>query len=178
MRPLVLASLTGLALIGAVASGDRASATAPQAAAAPKVDRSNAGKPAPTATFVDKADKPHKLADFRGKVTVVNLWATWCAPCKAEMPALDRFAAKVKGKVNVIAVAEDLQGWRAVDKFFTPGKFKSLTTYLDQPTDLAVAYKAKGLPVTVAYDAAGKELWRVDGPIEWDNPAVVKALGL
>ena len=177
MRPSFLAIVLGLALGGAVASGDRASAAPPQAAAA-RVDRSNAGKPAPGTVFTDHSGKPHKLAEFAGKVTVLNLWATWCAPCKAEMPALDRFAMRTKGRINVIAVAEDMQGWKMVDRFFTPGRFKGVPTYLDAPTALSLALKAPGLPVTIAYDARGKELWRVNGPIEWDSAAATKALGL
>ena len=125
-----------------------------------------------------KAGKTVKLAQFQGRPTVVNLWATWCAPCKAEMPALDRYAARAKGKVNVITVSQDIEGWRAVDKFWRPGKFKALTAYLDQPTELALAYKARGLPVTVGYDAKGQEMWRVNGPIEWDDAAAAKQLGL
>ncbi len=168
------AVILGLALMGAVASGDMTKAAGPQAAAPLKLDRSHAGSAMPAAEFVDRRDKTHRLAQFKGRPTIVNLWATWCAPCKAEMPALDRYAARMKGKVNVVAIAEDLGGWRAVDKFFKPGRFKALTTYLDQPTELALAYKAAGLPVTVAYDAQGRELWRVNGPVEWDGPDPLK----
>jgi thiol-disulfide isomerase/thioredoxin len=177
MRAFSLMILLGLTL-GSAAEGDRASAAPSQGAAALKIDRSNAGKPMPGASFVDKAGKTVTLARFQGRPTVVNLWATWCAPCKAEMPALDRYAARMKGKVNVVTVAQDIEGWRAVDKFWKPGTFKALTAYLDQPTELALAYKAKGLPVTIGYDAKGRELWRVNGPIEWDDAGAIKQLGL
>lgn len=171
MRASILAILVVPTLGGAVALGDRATAAPSQATAALKLDRSKAGTPMPATTFVDRAGKVLRLADFKGKPTVVNLWATWCAPCKAEMPALDRYAARSKGRINVVVVSQDIEGWRAVDKFWKPGRFKNLLAYLDQPTDLALAYKAKGLPITIAYDAGGREIWRMNGPIEWDGSA-------
>lgn len=152
-----------------------AAAATPKAAAA-KIDRSQAGKAFPAATFVDRADKPKTLADFKGTPVLVNLWATWCAPCLAEMPALDRLAAREKGKLVVLPLSQDMEGWRAVDKFFAPGKFTTLTPYLDQPTEWALAVGAKGLPVSILYDAAGKEVWRVNGPLEWDQPEVAALL--
>ena len=173
MRPSILAVLLGLALAGAVPPGDTVSAAASQAARAPRLDRSRAGAPMPAVPFVDRAGRVHRLADFKGLPVIVNLWATWCAPCKAEMPALDRYALNNKGKVRVVVVSEDIEGWRSVDRFFRPGRFAGLTPYLDQPTDLALAYKASGLPITIAYDARGHELWRVNGPIAWDRPGAV-----
>ena len=123
----------------------------------------------PDLAFTDAEGRPKTMADFAGRGVLINLWATWCPPCVAEMPALDRYAARTRGQVNVVVVSQDIEGWRAVNKFFRPGRFRTLATYLDQPTDLALAYQATGLPVTVAYNASGRELWRVNGPIEWDR---------
>jgi thiol-disulfide isomerase/thioredoxin len=139
---------------------------------APKLDRTRAGEAAPGVVFVDRAGAKHRIADFAGKPVLVNLWATWCAPCIAEMPALDRLAAKA-GAPRVIAVSQDLAGWRAVDRFFAPGKFKAVTPYLDRDNALPLAFKAAGLPITVLYNAHGREVWRVNGPRDWDKAAVV-----
>ena len=167
----VIAFLVIAAALGPV--GDRHAAAAAQPAA-PKLDRSHAGAAAPGATFVDKAGGKHRIAEFAGRPVLVNLWATWCAPCIAEMPALDRLATQ-PGAPRVIAVSQDLAGWRAVDRFFAPGKFKAVTPYLDRDNALPLAYRAAGLPISVLYDAAGKEVWRVAGPLEWDKlgPAVL-----
>jgi len=155
-----------------------ATAPAPVPASAGKIDRSQTGKPAPAAAFVDRSGKTVRIADFAGRPVLVNLWATWCAPCLAEMPALDRLAAREADNLAVLAVSQDLEGWRAVDKFFAPGKFKALTPYLDQPNELALAVGARGLPVSIVYDARGRELWRINGPLEWDGPEAARLLGL
>jgi thiol-disulfide isomerase/thioredoxin len=192
VRSLIGALLLGLAACDAAPPADTqkaegpqgaapAAATPPAAAAAPKsaaakIDRSQAGAAAPTAAFVDRAEKPTTLAAFKGTPVLVNLWATWCAPCLAEMPALDRLAAREKGKLVILPISQDMEGWRAVDKFFAPGKFAALTPYLDQPTEWALAVGAKGLPVSILYDAQGKEVWRVNGPLEWDQPEVAALL--
>ena len=188
MRSLIGALLLGLVACDAASPADTQKADKPQAAAprtaapaarpaaAGEIDRSQAGKAAPAAAFTDKAGKSFRIADFKGKPVLVNLWATWCAPCLAEMPAIDRLAAREAGKLVVLPVSQDLEGWRAVDRFFKPGKFKTLTPYLDQPNELAMAVGAKGLPVSILYDAQGRELWRVNGPLEWDQPNVAALL--
>lgn len=191
MRSLIGALLLGLAACDGAAPADTQKAEPPQPAAptasapaapaaaksaAAKIDRSQAGTAFPAAAFVDRADKPLTLAAFKGTPVLVNLWATWCAPCLAEMPALDRLAAREKGKLVVLPISQDMEGWRAVDKFFAPGKFAALTPYLDQPTDWALAVGAKGLPVSILYDAEGKEVWRVNGPLEWDEAEVATLL--
>lgn len=149
-----------------------------QPSAVRTIDRSHAGQLPPAVLLEAKGGATRRLSGFGGKPLLVNLWATWCAPCVAEMPALDRLAAASKGRLTVLAVSQDLEGWRAVDGFFRPGRFKSLAPLLDQPNDLALALGAKGLPMTVFYDATGREVWRVNGPMEWDSPAAAKLLGL
>lgn len=189
MRSLIGALLLALVACDAAPPADTQKAEGPQGAApaaaveapesaAGKIDRTQAGKPAPDVIFVDRAGKPLRIMDFKGQPVLVNLWATWCAPCLAEMPALDRLAAREAGKLVVLPVSQDLEGWRAVDKFFAPGKFQALTPYLDQQNELALAVGAKGLPVSILYDAEGRELWRVNGPLEWDEPEVATLLPL
>lgn len=162
-----------IVLLALAACGEAAVKDAPadgQAAASPsrKIDRARAGSVAPAAAFVDRAGVARRLPDFAGRPVLVNLWATWCAPCIAEMPALDRLAKRGAGRLAVVTISQDLEGWRAVDRFFKPGRYPNLTPYLDQPNAWPIALGAQGLPVSILYDARGREIWRVAGPLEWD----------
>ena len=163
--------LAGLAISGC---NETAPAAKPVAAAAklnaPKlnaIDRSHAGSPAPDTAFERKGGKPQTLADFRGKPVLVNLWATWCAPCIAELPELDRLAGQRLGKLAVLPISQDMEGWRAVDKFFAKAKFKTLAPLVDQPGSFAETLKARGLPISILYDKNGREVWRVAGTPDW-----------
>lgn len=132
-----------------------------------QLDRSHRGEPVPAAVFRGPDDAPVTLAQFRGKPLLVNLWATWCAPCVAEMPTLDALAAS-RNDLAVIAVAQDLQGAEVVDPWFQKAGLKTLQPYLDPENGLLDAYNA-ALPTTVLYDAAGKEVWRVVGALDWQG---------
>ena len=105
---------------------------------------------------------------FKGKPLLVNLWATWCAPCVAEMPTLDALAAKQGQAMTVIAVAQDLQGAAVVDPWFQKAGLKALQPYLDPENGLLDA-AAGALPTSIFYGADGKELWRVIGAIDWQG---------
>lgn len=160
-------------------AGDKGNAAAPQASAKPilnAIDRSKAGTPAPNVAFEVKPGVKTTMAKFRGQRVLVNLWATWCAPCIAEMPELDALAAAEKGRVLVIPLSQDMEGWKAVNGFFKPGKFKTLVPMLDQPGSFAEKIGARGLPMTVLYDEKGREVWRVAGTLKWGTPAVRAAL--
>jgi thiol-disulfide isomerase/thioredoxin len=150
---------------------------APQPAKVPlnTIDRSHAGEPGPsTVSWEMKGGTRQRLADHQGMKMLVNLWATWCAPCIAEMPALDRLAGEVP--VMVLPISQDMEGWQAVDKFWGKDKFQNIETGLDQPGSFAEAVKARGLPVTILYDEEGKEIWRVSGTLDWDSAEVRKAV--
>jgi thiol-disulfide isomerase/thioredoxin len=140
-----------------------------------KIDRGHKGEAAPAVPFLGPDGGPATLASFRGKPLIVNLWATWCAPCIAEMPQLDAIAAGADGRFQLIAVSQDMAGKREVDPFFAKHGFKALRPYLDKQNVLMDALKADTLPVTIMYDAQGKELWRVVGAFDWAG-AGAKAL--
>jgi thiol-disulfide isomerase/thioredoxin len=131
------------------------------------IDRSRAGRPAPTTRFTGPDDDALTLADFRGKPLLVNFWATWCAPCVAEMPTLDRLAARSVDRLSVIAVAQDRQGAAIVDPWFRRARLTRLLPYLDPDSRLLGAAGGAGLPVTILYDAQGREVWRVVGALDW-----------
>jgi thiol-disulfide isomerase/thioredoxin len=141
-------------------------------------ERGAAGKPAPTDRFEGADRTPTTLAAFRGKPLLVNLWATWCAPCLKEMPALDRLARRTHGRLQVLIVSQDMGGWHAVDPYVARAGLTTLKPALDKENNLALALGVAGLPATVLYDAAGREVWRVNGPARWDEPGAERALGL
>ena len=144
-------------------------------APAEKLDRSHKGETGPTVAFTAPDGKSVTLASFKGKPLLLNMWATWCAPCVAEMPTLDAAAKSMVGKVQVIAVSQDMQGAEKVTPFFAEKKFSTLQPYLDPKLGLSLAYQAN-LPTTILYDSAGKEVWRMTGGYEWNTPAAAKLI--
>jgi thiol-disulfide isomerase/thioredoxin len=159
---------------------DREAPQAPKAepAAAParsgekvagRLDRSRAGSTAPYVVFQDPAGEPASLQDFRGKPVLLNLWATWCAPCVAEMPTLDALASR-RGDIEVLAVSQDMAGAAKVDAFFAERKFRMLEPYLDPELALMTGLKVDTLPTTILYDAQGREVWRMRGTEDWQGP--------
>jgi len=174
-----IALLPGLLMLASLAACDRQKAAAPQGEAPPTaapapagvqsgLDRSRAGTPAPAVSFQDPQGRPTTLAAFRGRPVLVNLWATWCAPCIVEMPSLDRLAAR-GGNLQVLALSQDLEGRAKVDAFFQEQGYRTLRPYLDQDMAFMTAIGAGTLPVTILYDAQGREVWRKIGIAEWDG---------
>jgi thiol-disulfide isomerase/thioredoxin len=164
-----------LLLIGLLASScDRQKDAAPQAPAAAAdsgkgVDRSHRGQAAPATRFTDPAGKPVTLAGFRGRAVLVNLWASWCAPCVKELPTLQALeAAKAKaGTLRVIAVSQDNGPQGSVDAFLASKKLGRFAAYHDPEMALSGAFGVQILPSTILYDAAGKEVWRFTGDMDW-----------
>ena len=131
------------------------------------IDRSHAGTPAPATPFDSPDGRKTSFADFRGKPLLVNLWATWCAPCVAEMPTLDALAGRERDKLQVLPVSQDLDGKDKVHEFFGKMKFANLKPFVDGEAELSNQLKVQTLPTTILYDADGKEVWRITGREDW-----------
>ena len=130
------------------------------------LDRSHKGEAAPAIPFTDLAGKKHSLADFAGKPVLLNLWATWCAPCVKEMPTLDALAVAKGDALQVLVISQDLKGAELVTPFFEKARFKKLEPWLD--TDIAWSMTlGANLPTTILFDSAGKEVWRISGEMDW-----------
>ena len=150
-----------------VAAGARADA--PIATAAPQ--------PLPPLTFETLDGQPASLADFAGKVVVLNLWATWCAPCREEMPGLDRLQAQFADRdLVVLALSVDRAGPERVQRFLDEVGVKQLHVYRDPKAAATRAVKVPGLPATILVDRKGQEVGRVLGIAQWDGPAAVAAV--
>jgi len=141
-----------------------------------KIDESHKGEEAPAVPFLGPDGGPATLTQFRGKPLLVNLWATWCAPCKAEMPTLDRLAVQEKDRLQLIVVSQDMAGKKEVLPYFAKEKFVALKPYLDKENVLMLALKSETLPTTIFYDGAGKEQWRMVGAMDWAGPVARKKL--
>jgi len=178
-----------LLLLGALALGgcarsngeaDQGNAAEAKAAAAGPVtgvlDRSHAGTPAPSFTFEDPQGRPTSMAAFRGRPVLVNLWATWCAPCVIEMPSLDALAVREGEALQVLALSQDIGGRELVSRFFARRAFRELEANLDPEMRFMSELKLSTLPTTILYDADGKEVWRMVGRAEWESERVARLL--
>lgn len=136
-----------------------------------------AGNAAPDAVFAGADGRDVRLDDFSGRPMLVNLWATWCAPCKAEMPTLDALALLEKDRMAVIVVSQDLQGAAPVRAFFKSAGISNLEPYTDPENRLSAGVGGNiALPTTILYDSRGKEVWRIIGGVEWDDAEIAKLL--
>jgi thiol-disulfide isomerase/thioredoxin len=131
-----------------------------------------ADEPAPAAaiSFVDDAGKTRALSDWAGRTVLVNLWATWCTPCKREMPALDKLQAALGGDdFEVVAINLDLGGPDKGKDFYGEIGLKSLAYYHDAESRIFRAVNALGMPTTMLIDKNGCEVARMAGPAEWSS---------
>jgi len=139
--------------------------------------RASSPKPVPALEFVDAKGQKRTLADFRGKVVLLNVWATWCEPCRQEMPALDRLQAELGGRdFQVLALSVDQQGPEVARRFFREIGIKSLDFYIDPTARAAFRLDAPGLPVSLLLDREGREVGRKLGAAQWDSPEVIEDL--
>jgi thiol-disulfide isomerase/thioredoxin len=134
-------------------------------------------RPVAPLNFTNGENAPMTLADFRGRMVLLNLWATWCVPCRKEMPALDRLQAKLGGPgFTVVPVSIDHRGRDAVARFYRELGLTSLGIYVDKSADGTYTVSAMGMPTTLLIDAQGRELGRVIGPAEWDGAVMLSRL--
>ena len=171
----------GLALVAAsgvgvyLATSGRGSAPAGTQAAG--IGWASAPRPVAEVQFLGAGPRSHTLADFRGKVVLLNIWATWCAPCREEMPALDRLQQTLGGPdFEVVALSIDSGGMDAVRRFYDEIGIRALAPYVDPSMRAGAALRIVGVPATLLLDREGRERWRKVGPETWDAPEIVAAL--
>jgi thiol-disulfide isomerase/thioredoxin len=177
---LLLISLALLGLVACSKPAEHNNASAPAAEAGPVkgADRSHRGKAAPDSTFTNPDGEETSLAEFSGKPLLVNLWATWCAPCVKELPTLDRLA-RAQGKaggIQVVAISQDSGPHPSVVAFLESHKIGALAPYQDAKMGLSGAMGAEVLPTTILFDAPGREVWRYVGDLDWTTPEAAKLL--
>lgn len=132
----------------------------------------SAPAPVPQVAFTDLDGNAHTLADWKGKAVLLNFWATWCAPCRQEMPALDALQ-KAKGgdRFAVLTVAVGRNPPAAVQAFFAEAGVSALPTLADPQMTLSRAMGVLAMPVSVLIDAEGNEVARMAGDADWSSPA-------
>lgn len=133
----------------------------------------------PDLAFEDADGKPRKLSDWRGKTVLLNLWATWCVPCRKEMPALDNLQAKLGGKdFEVVAVNIDTRDPEKPKNFLKESNLTRLGYFTDQKAkvfqELKATGKALGMPTSILIDAKGCEIANIAGPAEWASDDAIK----
>jgi thiol-disulfide isomerase/thioredoxin len=122
----------------------------------------------PDVGLVDAEDSPRSLAEYRGKWVVLNFWATWCAPCRHEMPSLDRLQAALP-EIAVVPVATGRNAVTGIERFFTEEAIVNLPILRDPTSELARGMHVLGLPVTVILNPEGQEIARLIGDAAWDS---------
>jgi thiol-disulfide isomerase/thioredoxin len=182
LRSTIALLLLAASLIGGCdrQSGPQQQANAANAAVAEapaaldRLDRSHKGEAAPSFAFVDPKGAKVTLANYRGKPVLLNLWATWCAPCVKEMPTLDTLAAREGDRLQVLTISQDFDPAK-VAPFFAKAKFVRLQPYIDTETAFSTGLGVN-LPTTILYDSAGRELWRMLGDTDWAGAAAAKLI--
>jgi len=132
-------------------------------------------EPVPELSFKDGTGADKTLADFKGKTVLLNIWATWCGPCREEMPALDRLQEQLGGdKFEVIALSVDRGGAQKSQEFLDQIKVKNLRLYTDESSKVTAPLKVIGMPTTLLIDSERREVGRLVGPAEWDSEDAVR----
>jgi thiol-disulfide isomerase/thioredoxin len=129
-------------------------------------------QPAPEISFTDGAGNPADLGDFKGKLVLLNLWATWCQPCLKEMPSLAAMQTRFGPALTILAVSEDRGGAEMVKPFLAKLGLDKLNIYLDPKSTAIHAFAARGLPTSILIDGNGQVLGKVEGAADWDSDAM------
>lgn len=131
-------------------------------------------RPLPDIAFQDGEGRPLKLSGWKGRVVLINLWATWCAPCRKEMPDLARLQRELgSDQFEVVAISVDRKGAEASSTFLKETGAEALELYVEPSTRIVGELQSAGLPVTILVDRKGRELGRLLGPALWDSPEAV-----
>lgn len=140
------------------------------------IDRSHAGELMPAVLLSDPTGRELNTGALQGGPVLLNLWATWCAPCVVEMPILNDLAEEFGDALRVVTVSQDMQGADKVEPFFAARELDNLPQWLDRENALGFAIEGGVLPTTVLYDADGKEVWRVVGEYDWAGAEAREAI--
>jgi thiol-disulfide isomerase/thioredoxin len=134
-------------------------------------------KPAPKTAFIGPDGEAVKFSDFKGKALVVNLWATWCAPCIKELPSLDKLEEERGGPTfRVVALSIDKEGASVIQPFFETNEIRSLKIYADPEAKVKREFAPPGLPTTYLINRDGQVVAWFVGPTEWDSPEALKSV--
>lgn len=181
MRSTIVLLLLAASLIGGCdrqsgqpQQAEGANVAAPAPVVPDKLDRSHKGEATPAFAFTDAKGARRTLADFRGKPVLLNLWATWCAPCVKEMPTLDALAVREGERLQVVTVSQDFEPAK-VAPFFAEKKFRKLQPFIDSETAFSTQM-GLNLPATILYDSQGREVWRMLGDTDWAGEAAAKLI--
>ena len=127
--------------------------------------------------FLDKNDKKINIKEFNGNLLLLNFWATWCAPCKEEMPSLDRLQVNQNlSNLKIFAINISEESKKKVDSFFEDLKIKNFDPYFDAPTTLAKTFSLRGVPTSILIDKDGKEFARIMGSIDFSDQIFINWL--
>ncbi|MDC0890902.1 TlpA disulfide reductase family protein [Candidatus Pelagibacter sp.] len=127
--------------------------------------------------FLDKNDKEINIKEFNGNLLLLNFWATWCAPCKEEMPSLDRLQVNQNlSNLKIFAINISQENKKKVDIFFKDLNIKNFEPYFDSPTTLAKTFSLRGVPTSILIDKDGKEFARIMGSIDFNDKIFINWL--
>ena len=127
--------------------------------------------------FLDKNDKKINIKEFNGNILLLNFWATWCAPCKEEMPSLDRLQVNQNlSNLKIFAINISQESKKKVDSFFEDLNIENFDPYFDAPTTLAKTFSLRGVPTSILIDKDGKEFARIMGSIDFNDKIFINWL--
>jgi thiol-disulfide isomerase/thioredoxin len=172
MKWTVAAALVFLLVAPALGAADEGEADMPDRTKLGEFVPSSQPFTAPAISLADTNGHSVELSELRGKLVLVNLWATWCEPCLREMPSLERLQSRLGERIAVLAVSEDRGGNKTVEPFIAKLGLKSVKIYIDPKSEVGHAFGARGLPTSFLIDREGKVLGRVEGAAEWDSPKI------
>ena len=128
-------------------------------------------------TFIDDKNKKFNLSDFEGNLVLMNFWATWCEPCKEEMPSLDLLIShKSLNNLKIFPINVGQDSNKKVLKFYEDLEINNLSIYFDTPVTLAKKLRLRGVPTTILFNKKGEEFARIIGSIDFEDPAFIKWL--